>query len=231
LNEGIGLNISSTSIDTLKLSTILGANSIIGSKDADSTLRLKLVNDTTFTPTASDYLYGWSYRRGAGALGYMNKISLSGQIKTLDTIWVTKAIVDSGDLRVVQSGSIYQQSSSAYSTGGYQPLVWNQSTGRYEVIGADQKNQLAHSIFTPTTGGTVNTVVNQYNIINPAGSLLALTVNLPSSPSNNDMVYIKYTQSITTVTYANGTVVDGITSPIGGGLVILVYDAGTTSWY
>ncbi len=88
-----------------------------------------------------------------------------------------------------------------------------------------------HSIFAPTTGGTVNLVVNQYNIINPAGALLALTVNLPSSPSNNDVVHIKYTQAITTVTYANGTVVDGITGPAAGGLVVLVYDAGTTSWY
>jgi hypothetical protein len=88
-----------------------------------------------------------------------------------------------------------------------------------------------HTIFTPTTGGTVSTVNNSYNIINPAGTLLALTVNLPSSPNNNDVVYIKYTQSITTVTYGNGTVVDGITSPVGGGLVILVYDSATTSWY
>lgn len=88
-----------------------------------------------------------------------------------------------------------------------------------------------HTIFTPTTGGTVALVNNQYNIINPSGTLLALTVNLPSSPINNDVVYIKYTQSITTVTYGNGTVVDGITAPVAGGLVLLTYDAGTTSWY
>lgn len=88
-----------------------------------------------------------------------------------------------------------------------------------------------HNISTPTTGATVTLTNNQYNIINPAGALVALTVNLPSSPSNNDVVYIKYTQSITTVTYANGTVVDGITSPVGGGMVVLTYDSGTTSWY
>jgi hypothetical protein len=88
-----------------------------------------------------------------------------------------------------------------------------------------------HVIFTPTTGGTVSLTNNSYNIVNPAGTLLALTVNLPSSPANNDIVYIKYTQSVTTVTYGNGTVVDGITSPVGGGLVILVYDSATTSWY
>lgn len=88
-----------------------------------------------------------------------------------------------------------------------------------------------HTIFTPTTGGTVALVDNQYNIINPSGALLALTVNLPSSPANNDVVYIKFTQNVTTVTYANGTVVDGITAPTAGGLTVLTYDSGTTSWY
>lgn len=88
-----------------------------------------------------------------------------------------------------------------------------------------------HNISIPTTGGTVNLTNNQYNIINPSGALLALTINLPSSPSNNDCVYIKFTQNITTVTYGNGTVVDGITAPTAGGLTVLVYDSGTTSWY
>lgn len=88
-----------------------------------------------------------------------------------------------------------------------------------------------HTIFTPTTGGTVTLINNQYNIINPAGALLALTVTLPSSPSNNDCVFIKFTQNITTVTYSGGTVVDGITAPTAGGLTLLVYDTGTTSWY
>lgn len=88
-----------------------------------------------------------------------------------------------------------------------------------------------HTIFTPTTGGTVALTNNQYNIINPAGALLALTVNLPSSPANNDCVFIKFTQNVTTVTYGNGTVVDGITAPTAGGLTVLVYDSVTTSWY
>lgn len=90
---------------------------------------------------------------------------------------------------------------------------------------------LAHTITTPAAGGTVNLVNNQYNIVNSSGSLLALTVNLPSSPNNGDLVYIKYTQAVTTVTYGGGTVVDGITFPIAGGLVMLTYDSSTTSWY
>lgn len=88
-----------------------------------------------------------------------------------------------------------------------------------------------HTIFTPITAGTVSLINNQYNIINPSGSLVALTVNLPSSPANNDCVFIKFTQAVTTVTYGNGTVVDGITAPTAGGLTVLVYDSGSTSWY
>jgi lysophospholipase L1-like esterase len=88
-----------------------------------------------------------------------------------------------------------------------------------------------HTIFTPPTGGTVSLTNNQYNIINPAGALVTLTVNLPSSPANNDCVFIKFTQNVTTVTYGNGTVADGITAPTAGGLVVLTYDSGTTSWY
>jgi len=89
----------------------------------------------------------------------------------------------------------------------------------------------SHTIFTPTTGSTVTLVNNQYNIINPSGALLALTINLPSSPVDKDEVRIKFTQTISTVTYANGTVVDGITAPTAGGLTILVFDSSTSSWY
>lgn len=89
-----------------------------------------------------------------------------------------------------------------------------------------------HAIFAPTTGGTVTLVNNQYNIINPTGALLALTVTLPASPSNNDVVQIKYTQSVSTVTYSGGTVVGGLTSATGGTAVTtLVYDSGTNKWY
>lgn len=88
-----------------------------------------------------------------------------------------------------------------------------------------------HTIFTPSAGGTVNLVNGQFNIINPSGTIATLTVNLPSSPANNDVVYIKFTQAVTAVTYANGTIVGGITSLAAGGLVVLTYHTGTTSWY
>jgi len=117
----------------------------------------------------------------------------------------------------ITAGSINQVLTS--QGGGSSAMTWTYPISK------------PHNISTPVTGGTVNLTNNQYNIINPSGALATLTVNLPSSPANNDCVYIKYTQAITAVTYGNGTVVDGITAPTAGGLVVLTYDSGTTSWY
>lgn len=89
----------------------------------------------------------------------------------------------------------------------------------------------AISITTPTTGSTITLTNNAYNVVNPSGALLALTINLPSTPVDRNTVYIKFTQNITTVTYANGTVADGITAPTAGGLTMLVYNAGDSKWY
>lgn len=144
---------------------------------------------------------------GAGAAGANN-----GQINLAASTLLTTPL----------SGDITNSGTHLYYT--------NSTPTRYQL---DQQgiSNYAHNITTPTTGGTVSLTNNNYNIINPAGALLALTVNLPSSPVNNDVVYIKFTQSITTVTYGNGTVVDGITAPTAGGLTVLTYDSGTTSWY
>jgi hypothetical protein len=133
------------------------------------------------------------------------------------------------------SVSIGFNGSRYYSlTSGDQSItVQAYNTSFWSIIGTTnpEKIKYSHTIFTPTTGGTVGLVNNQYNIINPAGTLATLTVNLPSSPSNNDVVYIKYTQQVSLVTYGNGTVVDGIAAPAAGGLVILTFDSGTSSWY
>lgn len=128
------------------------------------------------------------------------------------------------------SGGVNTASGNMWYNGTNLNFVDGTSTGVARDLLNGIHNYL-HNITTPSTGGTVNLVVNQYNIINPSGTIATLTVNLPSSPNNNDVVYIKYTQAVTAVTYGNGTVVDGIVSPTAGGLVVLTYDSGTTSWY
>jgi len=87
------------------------------------------------------------------------------------------------------------------------------------------------SYFTPTTGATITLVTNNFNIVNPAGTIATLTVNLPSSPTDQDIVYIKYTQTVTAVTYANGTVVGVAPPSVGSTLVVLTYRGASTSWY
>lgn len=128
------------------------------------------------------------------------------------------------------SGSVNTVSGNMWYNGINLYFVDGSSTGVARDLLAGVSNY-THTISTPATGGTVNLVVNKYNIVNPSGTIATLTVNLPSSPHDNDVVYIKYTQSVTTVTYGNGTVADGITSPVAGGMVTLVYDSGTSTWY
>lgn len=96
---------------------------------------------------------------------------------------------------------------------------------------SDVNKLFGHTVFMPTTGGTVNLVVNQDNIINPSGALLALTIVLPSSPNDNDFVNYKFTQPITTITYSGGTIADSITSPVAGSFIRLVFDFASTKWY
>lgn len=83
--------------------------------------------------------------------------------------------------------------------------------------------------FTPTTGSTISTTVGD-NIIEPAGALLALTINLPT-PVNGMKVHYTFTQAITTVTFANGTTVNPITTTAAGGEIGWQYYSGTNSWY
>lgn len=132
----------------------------------------------------------------------------------------------SGDIR---ADSNLRADGDAIILGNISAANFPQDLSGYATLGNIVYN---HTIFTPTTGGTVTLVNNQYNIINPTGALLALTVTLPASPSNNDVVQIKYTQSVSTVTYSGGTVVGGLTSATGGTAVTtLVYDSGTNKWY
>ncbi len=88
-----------------------------------------------------------------------------------------------------------------------------------------------HSISTPASGTTVSVLNNQYTIINPTGAIASLTVALPSSPSDNDVVLIKFVKAVTAVAYSGGTVADGNAAPAAGTLLTLTFDAATATWY
>jgi hypothetical protein len=104
--------------------------------------------------------------------------------------------------------------------------VWVTQAGQLR----DTTFTTTHIIFTPSTGGTVSIVNKQINIINPSGSIATLTITFPSSANNNDIIIIKYAQSIAAVTYS-ANVADGMAAPIQGTSITFTYDSSTSTWY
>ena len=85
----------------------------------------------------------------------------------------------------------------------------------------------------PETGATVtvNNTGHVRLILNPAGSLLALTVTLPGSPSDGDMIELGCSQVVTTLTMNGGTIVGGLTSFAVGGFASYAYSSTGASWF
>lgn len=97
---------------------------------------------------------------------------------------------------------------------------------------ADYTMQVA----VPTTGTTVNIAqTTAREIIAPSGSLLALTINLPtcSSTYGGQIVRFSSTQAVTTVTMTSvaGTIVSTLTGIIGGGFAEYTCYGTTSTWY
>lgn len=86
---------------------------------------------------------------------------------------------------------------------------------------------------TPTTGSTVTvgSTGSTLLLLNPAGSLLALTISFPSTPSDGDKVQMGSSQAITTVTMSNGTVIGPLTTMAIGTFASYSYNATTSSWF
>lgn len=128
-------------------------------------------------------------------------------------------------------GALMPYYSAAYNAGTVGQVLTSQGAGVSPQWATSLPVNYSHTVFTPSNAGTVNLVDNQTNIINPSGTLIALTVVLPSSPANNDVIFIKYTQAVVTVTYSGGVLADGIVAPTSGTLIMYTYDSGTLSWY
>lgn len=189
--------------------------------------------NTTATAAANQYNFAQEARGVSGTTPTASLYWMSSLVTTTTPSFTDRMKLDNNGNLSLLTGNLNLSATGLFNfnsvigTANQIPVV---NAGGTAMTWASW-GQKPHTIFTPTTGGTVALINNQYNIINPAGALLALTVNLPSAPANNDCVFIKFTQNVTTVTYGNGVVVDGITAPTAGGLTVLTYDSGTTSWY
>jgi hypothetical protein len=86
---------------------------------------------------------------------------------------------------------------------------------------------------TPTTGATVTigSTGSTRLLLNPAGSLVALTIAFPSTPTDGDIVQMGSSQTITTVTMSNGTVIGPLTTMAIGTFATYVYSSTTSSWF
>lgn len=86
---------------------------------------------------------------------------------------------------------------------------------------------------TPLTGVTIDMGASQLNV-KPAGTIAALTVNLPTNPYDGEEAGINSTQIITalTVQAAGKTVANPPTTFAAvGGFCRMKYRAADTTWY
>lgn len=85
----------------------------------------------------------------------------------------------------------------------------------------------------PESGGTVNLTRADkvYALLDPAGTLATLTVNLPSSPLDGDEVTLSTSQILTALTVGNGTIVGTLTTLALGGFAKFVYNTASSKWF
>ncbi|WP_448701641.1 hypothetical protein ACFGVR_05425 [Mucilaginibacter sp. AW1-3] len=114
------------------------------------------------------------------------------------------------------------------STGDSLLTVHN---GVVQKIPADTRVNGAYHLFTPVNKGSVALVNNSTNIINPPATIARLTLTLPPNAADNDRIKLKYTQTVTAITFSGGIVVGNPKTGTAGQMVELIYNAGTHCWY
>ena len=90
------------------------------------------------------------------------------------------------------------------------------------------------SVQVPTTGNTITfSSVTRTLVVKPAGTLAALTINMPASPTDEEIHEVSFTQIITALTVSgNGnTLANAPTSAAAGNCFKWIYDTTTTTWY
>ena len=102
------------------------------------------------------------------------------------------------------------------------------------VLSWDSTVHVTSTVVTPSVSANTVLLDNSYNVIAPTTTLSTYTVTMPANPNNGDVVYIKFTQLITTLTYsiATGSVVASPTTITANQPAwILTYNSAKTSWY
>lgn len=83
----------------------------------------------------------------------------------------------------------------------------------------------------PTTGQTVTAAAGVDRLlIDPAGTLVALTVVLPASPVDGQLFIIATSQIITSLTIT-GTIIGSLSTLVLGGSARFIYSATAAKWF
>lgn len=95
-------------------------------------------------------------------------------------------------------------------------------------------NPAVFPIYAPLTGATIVAPTGQSRImVNPAGTIAALTIRLPLNPIAGDMIDIGFTQIVTALTLQNaaGVAIAGApTSGAPGVSIGYTYVSATQGW-
>lgn len=139
------------------------------------------------------------------------------------------------------SGDIYASRDTAIGRNAAGVLEVNNGTsGTFAALkvsgltSSTTRNDTGYGYFQPTTGQTVTLSNTAYNsIIDPAGTLANLTVNLPSTPTDGMMVTFRFSQIITAlVVSGNGhSILGNPTTAALGATLTAIYKVSNTTWY
>lgn len=86
--------------------------------------------------------------------------------------------------------------------------------------------------FVPTTGQTIApTSACGLAVVEPAGTLAALTVTFPANPAEGQQFRVFTSQALTAITWTGGTVVGAPSTLAANGAASFEYSAVTGKWY
>lgn len=135
----------------------------------------------------------------------------------------------SGDVSIQTGGT------GAGSTAQNSPVSGLTVKGATQaVITSSSVGDAGYGYATPSTGGTVTLASNVYHqIIDPAGTLATLTINMTPSPFDGQFVDIKISQVVTALTVSgNGNSIAGNpTSAAVGSSFTGIFRLANTTWY
>lgn len=84
---------------------------------------------------------------------------------------------------------------------------------------------------TPTTGQSITVLPTTDTLrVKPAGTIAALTVNLPTPFADGHYFGVLYTTIVTALTYANGSILPAQTAATAGQTYGLKWDATDAVW-